>query len=150
MLAYEGRAKRWLCGKVKPFVSHKGLSRKMEEEILRLEEEFGEAMVRNDAKAIGRLLADDWIIIDADGGIINRLRFLSVIESGALSHERMNSDDFRVRIYGETAIATALTTSKGKYMGQEFKALERATDVFVKVGGRWQCVLSQLTRFTKK
>lgn len=122
----------------------------MEEEILRLEEEFGEAIVRNDAEAIGRLLADDWIIIDADGGIIDRPRFLSVIESGALSHEGMNSDDFRVRIYGKTAIATALTTSKGKYMGQEFTARERATDVFVKVNGRWQCVLSQLTRFTKK
>ena len=122
----------------------------MEDEILRLEEEFGEAMVRNDTEAIGRLLADGWIIIDADGGIIDRPRFLNAIESGALSHERMDSGDLRVRIYGQTAIATALTTSKGKYVGQEFTTLERATDVFAKVNGRWQCVLSQLTRFTKK
>ena len=33
-------------------------------EILKLEDEFGRAMMKNDPEAIGRLLADDWIIID--------------------------------------------------------------------------------------
>jgi hypothetical protein len=55
----------------------------------------------------------------------DRSRFLDVIRSGALSHE-------------------------GKFMGQEFTTQERATDVFVNENGRWQCVLSQLTRFIKK
>jgi ketosteroid isomerase-like protein len=125
-------------------------SGEMREEILKLEEEFGQAMVKNDAEAIGRFLADDWIIIDPDGGTIDRSRFLGVIKSGALSHETMKSDDTRVRIYENTATVTALTTSKGKYMGQDFTTQERATDVFVKQNGRWQCVLTQLTRFTKK
>ena len=122
----------------------------MQEEILKLEEEFGQAMIKNDAEAIGRFLADDWIIVDPDGGIIDRSHFLDVIKSGALSHERMNSDDTRVRIYENTATVTALTTTKGKFMGQEFTTQERATDVFVKQNGRWQCVLTQLTRFSKK
>lgn len=122
----------------------------MQEEILKLEEEFGRAMIKNDSEAIGRFLADDWIIVDPDGGIIDRSRFLGVIKSGALSHETMDSSDTRVRIYGTTATVTALTTSKGKFMGQEFTTQERATDVFVKENGRWQCVISQLTRFTKK
>ena len=30
-------------------------------------------------------------------------------------------------------------------MGQEFSTQERATDVFVKRDGRWQCVLTHLT-----
>jgi ketosteroid isomerase-like protein len=122
----------------------------MQEEILKLEEEFGQAMIKNDAEAIGRFLADDWIIVDPDGGIIDRSHFLDVIKSGALSHETMNSDDTRVRIYENTATVTALTTTKGKFMGQEFTTQERATDVFVKQNGRWQCVLTQLTRFSKK
>jgi ketosteroid isomerase-like protein len=122
----------------------------MQEEILKLEEEFGQAMIKNDAEAIGRFLADDWIIVDPDGGIIDRSHFLDVIKSGALSHETMNSDDTRVRIYENTATVTALTTTKGKFMGQEFTMQERATDVFVKLNGRWQCVLTQLTRFSKK
>jgi ketosteroid isomerase-like protein len=35
-------------------------------------------------------------------------------------------------------------------MGQEFSTQERATDVFVKRDGRWQCVLTHLTRLPKK
>ena len=122
----------------------------MQEEILRLENEFSQAIVKNDAEAVGRFLADDWIIVDPDGAIINKERFLGVIESGALTHEMMQSDDTRVRIYGNTAIVTALTTTKGKFSGQVFTTQERATDVFVKQNGRWLCALSHLTRFTKK
>ena len=122
----------------------------MQEEILKLEKEFSQAIVKNDAEAVGRFLADDWIIIDPDGGMVDRARFLGVIKSGALTHEMMESDDARVRIYGNTAIVTALTTTKGKFSGQVFTTQERATDVFVKQNGRWQCVLSHLTKFTAK
>ena len=59
----------------------------MHEEVLRLEKEFSQAIVKNDAEAVGRFLADDWIIIDPDGGIIDKERFLGVIKSGALTHE---------------------------------------------------------------
>ena len=51
------------------------------EEVLRLEKEFSQAIVKNDARAVERFLADDWIIIDSDGGIIDRARFLGVIGS---------------------------------------------------------------------
>jgi hypothetical protein len=57
----------------------------MEEELLTLEKQFTAAIVRNDPGAIGRFVTDDWIIIDADGGIIDKERFLGVIESGALN-----------------------------------------------------------------
>jgi ketosteroid isomerase-like protein len=121
---------------------------KVEDELLKLEKEFAQAIVKNDVEAIGRFLADDWTIIDPDGGIIDKSRFLAVIKSGALSHELMESDDMRVRTYGDTAIG--LTRTKGKYSGQDFTTHERATDVLVKRNGRWQYVFSQLTRFTKK
>lgn len=122
----------------------------VQEELLRLEKEFAQAVVKNDPEAIGRFLADDWIIIEPDGGIIDRARFLEVIKSGALTHELMESDDVSIRMYGNTAIVTGLTRSKGKFMEQVFTTRERATDVFINENGRWQCVFSQLTRFTKK
>jgi len=125
-------------------------SNEMEKEVLKVEEEFGQAMIKNDADKIGTFLADDWIIIGPDGGIIDKVRFLSVIRSGALTHEAMDSQDVRVRVYGTTTIVTALTSSKAKYMGQEFSTRERATDVFVKLDGKWQCVITHLTTFTKK
>jgi ketosteroid isomerase-like protein len=122
----------------------------VEEELLKLEKEFARAIVKNDAEAIRQFLADDWVIIDADGGIIDKARFLGVVESGALTHEMMESDDVEVRIYGDSAVVSGLTRTKGKFMGQDFSTQERATDVFVMQNGRWQCVFSQLTRFIKK
>jgi ketosteroid isomerase-like protein len=123
----------------------------MQEQILKLEKEFSQAIVKNDAEAVGRFLADDWIIIDPDGGIIDKARFLAVIRSGSLTHEMMESDDIRVRLYGgETAVVTALTTTKREFSGQGFTTQERVTDVFVRQNGRWECALSHLVHFTKK
>ena len=122
----------------------------VENELLNLEKEFTAAIVRNDPEAIGRCVTDDWIIINADGGIIDRERFLGVIKSGTLTHEMMESDDIRLCVYGDSAVLSAVTRTKGKFMGQEFTTHERATDFFVKLDGQWRCVLTQLTPFTKK
>jgi ketosteroid isomerase-like protein len=119
-------------------------------ELLRWEKDFAKAVVSNNADAIGKFLADDWVIIDPDGGIIDRARFLDVIKSGMLSHELMESDAVQVRSYGDCAIVTALTGTKAKFAGQEFTTQERATDVFVRRAGRWHCVFSQLTKFKAK
>ena len=121
-----------------------------EEELLKVEKEFANAIVKNDPEAIGRFVADDWIVIDPDGGIVDRARFFEVIKSGVLTHQMMESEDLRVRVYGDSAVVTGLTRTKGKFMGQDFSTQERATDVFVRRDGRWQCVLTHLTRFAKK
>ena len=121
----------------------------MEAELSKVEKEFADAIAKNDVEAIERFVTDDWIIINADGGIIDKERFLGVIKSGALTHETMESDDIRVRVYGESAVVSALTRSKGKFAGHEFTTHERSTDVFVRRDGRWRCVLTQLTAFTK-
>ena len=122
----------------------------MHEEILALAKQFEQAIANNDAATLGRLLADGWIVIDPDGAIIGKSRFLGAIASGILRHQEMTSDEIRVGVHGNTATVTALTTSKGTFLGQQFTSLERATDVFVNEDGRWQCVLTQLTRFAKK
>ena len=124
--------------------------RDSEKEILEVESKFGEAMIQNDVEAIGRILSDDWIIIDPEGGVVDKSRFLDVIRSGALKHEAMDSEDIRVRTYSNTATVTAVTHTRTKYLGKEFTTHERATDVFVKKDERWQCVLTHLTTLTKK
>ena len=118
----------------------------MQEELLTFEREFTEAVAGNDVAAIGRFVADDWVIVDADGRVIDRSGFLNVIESGALSHESMESTDVEVRLHGDTAVVTAITTSKGQFMGQGFTTRERATDVLALLDDRWLCVFTQLTR----
>ena len=122
----------------------------MEDELAKVEAEFANAIVKNNPEEIRQFVSDDWIIINADGGIIDRQRFLEVIKSGTLTHEMMESDDIRVRVYGDSAVVSAITRSKGKFMGQEFTTHERSTDVFVRRDGRWRCVLTQLTGLTKQ
>ena len=60
----------------------------MQEELLTFEREFTREVAANDVAAIGRFVADDWVIVDADGGVIDRSRFLNVIESGVFSTNR--------------------------------------------------------------
>ena len=122
----------------------------VEEELLKLENAFAEAIVKNDLEGIGRLVTDDWIIIDPNGEIVDRTRFFEVIKSGALTHDMMESEDFRVRVYGDSAVVIGVTRTKGKFMGQEFSTRERATDVFVKRDGGWKCVLTHLTPLANK
>jgi|SRR5215831_2283993 len=116
------------------------------EHLLQLEKDFQRAIVENDAEAIECFVADDWIIVDADGRIIKKDRFLAVIKSGALTHHAMSLDKPRVRIYGDTGVVTGRATSAGNFMGSEFTTLERSTDVFVRIDSQWRCVLTQLTR----
>jgi ketosteroid isomerase-like protein len=125
-------------------------SNDLQEELLKVERDFATAVLSNDVDAIGKFLTDDWAIVDADGGVIDKAHFLSVIKSGTLVHEEMELDDLTVRAHGDSGVVTTITSTKGKFAGQEFTTQERATDFFVKRDGRWQCVFSQLTKFHKK
>ena len=116
------------------------------EQLLQLEKDFQRAIVENDPDAIECFVANDWIIVDPDGRIVEKDKFLAVVKSGALTHHTMKLDEPRVRIYGDTGVLTGRTASAGKFMGAEFTTLERSTDVFVMIDGHWQCVLTQLTR----
>ena len=120
------------------------------EELIAVTSEWDRAMVENDAEAIGRYMADDWTIIGSDGSVGDKATFLGLVRSGTLSHDVMESDDLRVRIYGETAVVTARGVSGGKYQGQPFRELERSSCVFVRQEEQWKCVLTHLSRLAQK
>ena len=121
----------------------------MRDEILQFHCDFAGAIVKNDAEAIGRFISDDWIVVGADGGVIERARFLDVIRSGALTHTAMDSDDIRVRVYGDSAVVTALVCTVGEFQGQGFTTHERTTDFLVRQNSEWRCVTTHLTRVAK-
>jgi ketosteroid isomerase-like protein len=64
--------------------------------------------------------------------------FLALVRSGAVSHDVMESEDLRVRVYGDTAVVTARGVSGGKYQGQQFREVERSSCVFVRQEGQWE------------
>ena len=63
--------------------------------------------------------------------------------------DEMTSQDFQVRVYGDTAVVSARGVSGGKYQGQPFREVERSSNVFVRQAGQWRCVLTHLSRLTQ-
>jgi len=108
--------------------------------------DFEIALKHNDSAALERVLAPDWMIIDSDGRLIARARFLGVLRTGELSHSDMRSTNVQIRLLGDSALYVARVDGHGTYAGQDFSFSERATDVWVWADGEWRCALTQLTR----
>jgi len=53
-------------------------------------------------------------------GVVDKARFLNVVRNQTVSHEAMDSDDIRARVYGDAATVTAPTAIKGKFVGKGF------------------------------
>jgi ketosteroid isomerase-like protein len=118
----------------------------VEEELICVATEWDRAMVENDAETIGRYLSDAWTIVGSDGNVSDKATFLRLIQSGALTHDVMESHEMKVRVYGDTAVVLAKGVSGGKYQGQAFREVERVSCVFVRQNGQWKCVLTHLSR----
>jgi len=114
-------------------------------ELLQVEDAFAVAMISNDVSRIGACIADDWVLVTPEVGVVSRAHILHVIESGELSHDTMTKDVSRVRVYGDIAVVTARGRNTGRFRGQPICADEWVTDVYRRVDDRWLCVLTHLT-----
>ncbi len=119
------------------------------DELITLAREWDQAMIANDADAIGRYMADDWTIVGSDGRVGDKATFLALVRSAALSHDVMETHDLTVRVYGDTAVTLARGISGGKYQEQPFREVERVSCVFVRRDGRWRCVLTHLSQLAE-
>lgn len=118
------------------------------QELLEFSKRWDEAMVSNNADEIGQFMSDDWKIVGSDG-ITSKSSFLQVIRSGILAHNRMDSDETSIDIYGNTGIVVSRGTSAGTYNGENFSFYEWSTSIFIKTGGTWRCVITMLTPANK-
>jgi len=120
------------------------------DDVLIAVDSWSRAVVANDPRAVAEFVADDWTLIAADGAVITKTSFIDVMASGELVHDGMNLESPVVRLYGDVAIVSGVATSTGAYRGQRFATHERSTDVFIWRGGRWRCVLTQLTAVSRE
>jgi uncharacterized protein (TIGR02246 family) len=122
-----------------------GSDSRAQEEIVVIADDWAKAIVSNDPERIAGFMADDWVIV-SESGVTTRAQFMSLVESGELTHSAMDLvGEARVRVYGETAIFTARQTNTAHYAGNRFDADEWVTDVFVRRDGRWLCAHSHIT-----
>lgn len=118
----------------------------LEQQIKGLQQEMIEAMVRGDAAALNRILADDFIGTNPLGQVNYKTHGVEEFRSADLKVESIATDDLRVRVYGETAVLTGQASMKAWLKDQEISmGPHRFTSVYVKRSGQWQLVATQAT-----
>lgn len=105
---------------------------------------WDQTLASNDAEAIDRFMADDWVIV-SEHGAMTKEKFLAMVASGDLTHETFKGEIISVRQYGEVAVLSGRVKNSGHYKGRPFSSDEWTTDVFVKRNGTWLCVHSHIT-----
>lgn len=118
----------------------------VEEALMQLERDAAQASVRGDVAFFERLEADDYTFTDPGGQSFTKAQDMANMKAGDLKFESFNIDDMKVRVYGDTAVVTGMSSVKGAYKGQDISGPYRWLDVFVKRKGQWQLVAGQVTR----
>jgi ketosteroid isomerase-like protein len=117
-----------------------------EQEVTRLSDQYIAALKGKDAAALERIWADDLTFVNSGGAVQTKAQRLADIKSGANQFDTLDAAERTVRVYGDTAVMTTLSTIKGRYGGQEVSGQFRVTQVLVRRGGAWQIVAIQMTR----
>jgi ketosteroid isomerase-like protein len=115
----------------------------VEQQLKQIEDDWARAIKNKDAAALRRIIAEDWFGTDEKGKVLNREQFISVVTSNPDVIESNENFDMQVRVYGKTAVVTGGLKEKGTRNKTAYTDTYRWTDVFVKLAGRWQAVVSQ-------
>ena len=116
-----------------------------EDEVRRIEIEWGEAFERKDLPTLDRLMAEEYILTDPLGNVRSKAESLAAIETSEVHFESTESDDVKVRINGDTAVVTGRSRFRGRYKGWSMAGQYQYTDVLVKRRGVWKAVGSHIT-----
>ena len=112
----------------------------VEQAIRQLDTERIQAQIGADATALDRIYADDFIGIGPSGTVRTKPQVISDFTSGNLKFQSITTDEVQVRVYGNTAVETGLSTMIGLDKGKAVPRDNRFTRVWVKQQGRWRLV----------
>jgi len=119
------------------------------DEIRKVDRERIQAQVHADAVALDRIYADDFIGIGPSGTLRTKKDVLSDFTSGSLKFQSITTDDVRIRVYGNAAVETGLSTMKGQDAGKVVPEENRFTRVWIRQGGRWRLVSNHYSNLVK-
>jgi ketosteroid isomerase-like protein len=116
-----------------------------EQEVLKASEVSNDAsLIKKDRATMERLYADDYMYIHSNGTVANKTQDIAESMSPAQAWTARKSDDLKVRIYGDVAVITGLSTLTGSAKGYDSGA-RRFTEVWVRRNGGWQLVGGEST-----
>jgi ketosteroid isomerase-like protein len=119
----------------------------VEQELVKMENEWARAWQLPDPAALENIVADDFTLIGSSskGEVVNKRQYidstLKLVRGDGYSFERMN-----VRIYGDTAVINAQFQQRATFAGRDWSGEFLLTDVWVKRNGRWQVVARHSSR----
>jgi ketosteroid isomerase-like protein len=120
-----------------------------EQALVKIQHEWAEARVKGDSSYTRRLEAENCTIVWPDGKIVNKQGDLQSMTDIVFSEFKIQN--LQVRLYGDTGIVVGEGTIKAHKAKQDLLGGKFVwTDTFVKQGGEWKVVASQITPVLEK
>jgi beta-lactamase regulating signal transducer with metallopeptidase domain len=111
-----------------------------EQTLLALIQEAANSNLTRDTSVFERLLADDYIGTLPDGQVENKAQAIAEVKRQDITITKVEIDDFRARIDGNSAVTNFLGTIFFKAKGEDSSMQYRYTFSFVKRNGRWRII----------
>lgn len=117
---------------------------------MNIQHEWAEARIKGDSSYTRGIEADDCTIVWPDGKIVNKRSDLESM-TGDIVFSEFQIQNLHVRLYGDTGIVVGEGTIKARKGKQDLLGGKFVwTDTFVKQGGQWKVVASQITPVLEK
>ncbi|MCU1243347.1 MAG: hypothetical protein JWO71_4073 [Candidatus Acidoferrum typicum] len=106
-----------------------------------LELKWVDAYKQRQIAAVAGLLAEDYVITLEDGSTYGKVGFISY-NAGPLRVDIADVTDLKIHMHENIAVLTAAYHERGQFGGRPYDYHDRLTDVWMKVGGKWQLIAS--------
>ena len=108
-----------------------------------LDSQYQEAVKNNDAATMDRILADDFVLVTGRGQSFTKADLLKEARRRTTTYEHQEDSSKTVRLWGDTAVVTALLWQKGTANGKSFDDKLWFSDVYVRTPSGWRYVFGQ-------
>jgi ketosteroid isomerase-like protein len=105
-----------------------------------------DAFQNGDTSYLEEFLTSDFTLTDSSGVVTFREQNLDEVRRREPRYEIFRNHAMKVRLHGDAAIVTGITTVKGLAEGQPFAADFQFTDTLVRAHGRWKLAASHASR----
>ena len=110
--------------------------------IRKLEEKWTESYKKRQIDILSSLLAEDFVITVEDGNTYSKMGYITHSADPSVQVDIAELSDLKVRMHGNAAVVTGAYHEKGKSNGKPYEYRDRLTDVWMKVGSKWQVISS--------
>lgn len=111
----------------------------------RLERELVAAIAKTDLATYDRIVADDYVVINASGKEITKAEVMASYRDGTRKYTGLEIFDVRSRLFGDTAIVCARTKGTRRENGEDILNDVRYVRVYARRGGHWRAVSQMST-----